>query len=174
MLHHEELIKHQSKILSSDVRFDVSFRLTKIIDCKTKDYANKICDKLHRLKNAKFNNILIPKFDYSLEGVILTQEIEYIKGRKCGMTVKKYRDKIYKDLVEGDSDWTFDDFNFNNFIVVERLNKIYAIDFQSFNFLPSKEERKKLWDYNVRMNDTIYEYITRELPFRKKHDKHSN
>ncbi len=168
------MINYKSRLIPSLDKFDISFRLTKIIDCKTEEYAEMIVDKLSRLKNAKFDNILIPEFDYSLEGVILTQEIEYIKGRKCGMTVKKYRDKIYKDLVEGESDWTFNDFNFNNFIVVERLNKIYAVDFQSYNFTPSREERQKLWDNNVRMNNIIYEYITRELPFRKKYDKHSN
>ena len=168
------MIKHKSRVLPTLDKFDISFRLTKIIDCKTEEYAKILFDKLSRLKNAKFDNILIPEFDYSLDGVVVTQEIEYIKGRKCGMTIKKYRDKIYKDLVEGESDWTFNDFNFNNFIVVERLNKIYAVDFQSYNFIPSREERQKLWDNNVRMNNIIYEYITRELPFRKKYDKHSN
>ena len=142
--------------------------MTKIIDCKTEECAEILIDKLSRLKNAKFDNILIPEFDYSLDGVIVTQEIEYIKGEKCGMIKKKYRDKIYKDLVEGESDWTFNDFNFNNFIVVERLNKIYAIDFQSYNFIPSREERQKLWKNDVRLNDIVIEEMTRDLPFRKK------
>jgi len=142
--------------------------MTKIIDCKTEECAEILIDKLSRLKNAKFDNILIPEFDYNLDGVIVTQEIEYIKGEKCGMIKKKYRDKIYKDLVEGESDWTFNDFNFNNFIVVERLNKIYAIDFQSYNFIPSREERQKLWKNDVRLNDIVIEEMTRDLPFRKK------
>ena len=168
MLHNEDLIKHKTPIIPSLDKFDISFRLIKIIDCKTEEYAEMIVDKLSRLKNAKFDNILIPEFDYSLEGVILTQEIEYIKGRKCGMIKKRYRDKIYKDLVEGESDWTFNDFNFNNFIVVERLNKIYAIDFQSYNFMPSRQERQNLWEIKTRMNNMIYEEMTRDLPFRKK------
>ena len=162
------MIKYKSRILPSIDKFDISFHLTKVIDCKTKEYAEMIVDKLSRLKNAKFDNILIPEFDYNLEGVILTQEIEYIKGEKCGMIKKRYRDKIYKDLVEGDSDWTFNDYNFNNFIVVERLNKIYAIDFQSYNFMPSRQERKNLWETKVRMNNIIIEEMTRDLPFRKK------
>ena len=162
------MIKYKSRILPSIDKLDISFRLTKVIDCKTEEYAEILIDKLSRLKNAKFDNILIPEFDYSLDGVIVTQEIEYIKGEKCGMIKKRYRDKIYKDLVEGESDWTFNDFNFNNFIVVERLNKIYAIDFQSYNFMPSRQERKNLWETKVRMNNIIIEEMTRDLPFRKK------
>ena len=162
------MITHKSRVIPSLDKFDISFRLTKIIDCKTEEYAEMIVDKLSRLKNAKFDNILIPEFDYSLDGVIVTQDIEYIKGRKCGMTVKKYRDKIYKDLVDGESDWTFNDFNFNNFIVVERLNQIYAIDFQSYNFMPSRQERQNLWETKLRMNNIIIEEMTRDLPFRKK------
>tara|TARA_B100001093_G_scaffold399540_1_gene387014 strand:- start:4086 stop:4577 length:492 start_codon:yes stop_codon:yes gene_type:complete len=162
------MIKYKSRILPSIDKLDISFRLTKIIDCKTEEYAEILIDKLSRLKNAKFNNILIPEFDYSLDGVIVTQEIEYIKGDKCGMIKKRYRDKIYKDLVEGDSDWTFNDYNFNNFIVCDRLYKIYAIDFQSYNFMPSRQERKNLWETKVRMNNIIIEEMTRDLPFRKK------
>ena len=162
------MIIHKSRVISSLDKVDISFRMTKIIDCKTEECAEILIDKLSRLKNAKFDNILIPEFDYDLEGVIVTQEIEYIKGEKCGMIKKKYRDKIYKDLVEGESDWTFNDFNFNNFIVVERLNKIYAIDFQSYNFIPSREERQKLWKNDVRLNDIVIEEMTRDLPFRKK------
>ena len=162
------MINYKSRVLPSLDKFDISFRLTKIIDCETEECAEILIDKLSRLKNAKFDNILIPEFDYSLDGVIVTQEIEYIKGEKCGMIKKRYRDKIYKDLVEGESDWTFNDFNFNNFIVVERLNKIYAIDFQSYNFMPSRQERKNLWETKVRMNNIIIEEMTRDLPFRKK------
>ena len=162
------MIIHKSRVISSLDKVDISFRMTKIIDCKTEECAEILIDKLSRLKNAKFDNILVPEFDYNLEGVILTQEIEYIKGDKCGMIKKRYRDKIYKDLVEGESDWTFNDFNFNNFIVVERLNKIYAIDFQSYNFIPSREERQKLWKNDVRLNDIVIEEMTRDLPFRKK------
>ncbi len=104
-------------------------------------------DKLERLKNEKFEKILIPEFEYEVEGNILTQRVEYIKGRQCGMTVKKYRDKIYKEFVERDSDWTFCDFKYDNFIVVNGIDKdkIYAIDFQSYNYLPSRKERLDLW-----------------------------
>ncbi len=162
------MINYKSRVIPSLDKFDITFRLTKIIDCKTEEYAEMIIDKLSRLKNAKFDNIQIPEFDYNLEGVILTQEIEYIKGDKCGMIKKRYRDKIYKDLVEGDSDWTFNDYNFNNFIVCDRLNKIYAIDFQSYNFMPSRQERKNLWENEIRMNNIKIEDMTRDLPFRKK------
>ena len=70
------MIKYKSRVIPSLDKFDISFHMTKIIDCKTEEYAEMIVDKLSRLKNAKFDNILIPEFDYSLEGVILTQEVE--------------------------------------------------------------------------------------------------
>ena len=55
------MIKYKSRILPSIDKLDISFRLTKIIDCKTEEYAEILIDKLSRLKNAKFNNILIPE-----------------------------------------------------------------------------------------------------------------
>ena len=140
----------------------------------TKEHTSMMVDKLERLKNEKFEKILIPEFEYEVEGNILTQRVEYIKGRKCGMTVKKYRDKIYQDLIERDSDWTFCDFNYDNFIVIEGEDKIYAIDFQSYNYLPSRKERLDLWEEDLETNNLVLEYITRELPFRKRNDKHNN
>ena len=89
-----------------------------------------------------------------------------------GMTVEKYRSWIYKDLVERDSDWTFCDYYYDNFIVLDTENKIYAIDFQSYNYMPSKDDRKKIWGRHSNINNTVLEYITRELPFRK-NDKHN-
>ena len=106
-------MKHKSRIHPS-LDLDISFQFTKIIDCMTKEHTSMMVDKLERLKNEKFEKILIPEFEYEVEGNILTQRVEYIKGRKCGMTVKKYRDKIYQDLIERDSDWTFCDFNYDN------------------------------------------------------------
>ena len=58
------MINYKSRLIPSLDKFDISFRLTKIIDCKTEEYAEMIVDKLSRLKNAKFDNILIPEFDY--------------------------------------------------------------------------------------------------------------
>jgi len=172
LLYNEELVKHKSRINPS-LDLDISFQFTKVIDCKTDEYAEMMVEKLDRLKGEKFDKILIPKFEYSLNGTVLTQKVEYIKGRKCGMTVKKYRDKIYKDLIERDNDWTFCDYNFDNFIVIEKEDKIYAIDFQSYNYMPSKDKRLELWREDLETNNLVLEYITRELPFRR-NDKHSN
>ena len=171
------VLKQKTRIHPS-LDLDISFEFTKIIDCMTKEHTSMMVDKLERLKNEKFEKILIPEFEYEVEGNILTQRVEYIKGRQCGMTVKKYRDKIYKEFVERDSDWTFCDFKYDNFIVVNGIDKdkIYAIDFQSYNYLPSRKERLDLWEEYLETNNLVLEYITRELPFRKrkKNDKHNN
>ena len=166
-------MKHKSRIHPS-LDLDISFQFTKIIDCMTKEHTSMMVDKLERLKNEKFEKILIPEFEYEVEGNILTQRVEYIKGRKCGMTVKKHRDKIYQEFIERDSDWTFCDFNYDNFIVIEGEDKIYAIDFQSYNYLPSRKGRLDLWEEDLETNNLVLEYITRELPFRKRNDKHNN
>jgi len=164
-------MKHKSRI-NSLLTLDISFEFIKTIDCITDDNTKIMIEKLERLKEEKFERILIPQFEYEVNGNILTQRVEYIKGRKMGMTVEKYRSWIYKDLVERDSDWTFCDYYYDNFIVLDSENKIYAIDFQSYNYMPSKDDRRKIWDRHSTINNTVLEYITRELPFRK-NDKHN-
>ena len=166
MLHNEDLIKFKSKINSS-LTLNISFEFTKTIDCITEDNTKIMVEKLERLKEEKFKRILIPQFEYEVNGNILIQKVEYIKGRKMGMTVEKYRNWIYKDLVERDDDWTFCDYYYDNFIVLDSENKIYAIDFQSYNYMPSKDDRRKIWDKHSDINNTLFEYITRDLPFRK-------
>ena len=77
-------MKHKSRIHPS-LDLDISFQFTKIIDCMTKEHTSMMVDKLERLKNVNFEKILIPEFEYEVEDNVLTQRVEYIKGRKCGM-----------------------------------------------------------------------------------------
>ena len=81
MLHNENLVKHKSRI-NSLLTLDISFEFTKTIDCITDDNTKIMIEKLERLKEEKFEKILIPQFEYKVEGNILTQRVEYIKGRK--------------------------------------------------------------------------------------------
>ena len=157
----------QKTRINPSLDLDISFQFTKTIDCITEENTAMMVDKLERLKKEKFERILIPQFEYEVEDNIIIQKVEYIKGRKMGMTVEKYRNWIYQDLVERDSDWTFCDYYYDNFIVLDAENKIYAVDFQSYDYMPSKDDRRKIWDRHSDTNNTLFEYITRELPFRK-------
>tara|TARA_Y100001938_G_C7982200_1_gene374994 strand:- start:89 stop:604 length:516 start_codon:yes stop_codon:yes gene_type:complete len=157
----------QKTRINPSLDLDISFQFTKTIDCITEENTEMMVDKLERLKKEKFERILIPQFEYEVEDNIIIQKVEYIKGRKMGMTVEKYRNWIYQDLVERDSDWTFCDYYYDNFIVLDAENKIYAVDFQSYDYMPSKDDRRKIWDRHSDTNNTLFEYITRELPFRK-------
>ncbi len=157
----------QKTRINPSLELDISFQFTKTIDCITEENTAMMVDKLERLKKEKFERILIPQFEYEVEDNIIIQKVEYIKGRKMGMTVEKYRNWIYKDLVERDNDWTFCDYYYDNFIVLDGENKIYAVDFQSYDYMPSKDDRRKIWDRHSDTNNILFEYITRELPFRK-------
>ena len=64
-------MKHKSRIYPS-LDLDISYQFTKVIDCKTDEYAEMMVEKLDRLKGEKFDKILIPKFEYSLNGTVLT------------------------------------------------------------------------------------------------------
>ena len=159
-------MKQKSRISGYDL--DISFRITKTIDCMTDDHTQIMIERLERLKNEKFDYILLPNFEYEVVGNLITQRIEFIKGRRIGMCEERYRKKIYHDMVERSNHWTFCDFGFDNFIVLEgEKPKIYAIDFQSYNYMPSLEERKKIWYEDIKINNIVLELMTRDMPFRR-------
>ena len=87
----------QKTRINPSLDLDISFQFTKTIDCITEENTSMMVDKLERLKKEKFERILIPQFEYEVEDNIIIQKVEYIKGRKMGMTVEKYRNWIYKD-----------------------------------------------------------------------------
>lgn len=159
-------MKHKSRVYPF-LDLDISYQFTKTIHCNTSEHVSMIVEKLDRIKEDNFGKIKIPEFDYKVSDRTVIQTVEYIKGRKCAMLVKKYRDRIYNELVEKDREWTFCDFNYDNFIVLEKEDLIYAIDFQSYSFIPNKNKRKELWREDLETNNLVLEYITRELPFRK-------
>ena len=64
--------------------------------------------------------------------------------------------------------------NYKQIIISLVILLILFIGFQSYNYLPSRKERLDLWEEDLETNNLVLEYITRELPFRKRNDKHNN
>lgn len=122
-----------------------SFRLSKTIHCKTLENKNAMVEKLDRLKEEDFNRVLIPDFDYDVVDNTVTYDVDFIKGIGIGTLIPKYADIVYEDVVKRQSDWIFFDLATANFIVEYKTEKIYAIDFQSYAFIPDKNERESKW-----------------------------
>lgn len=122
-----------------------SFTLTKQFDCFNEDNLNLMIDKLERLKNENFNRIHIPDFEYKVDGNIITYDTVFIKGYGIGTLIPKFADIIYEDILKRKSDWTFTDYGMSNFIVEYKTDKIYAVDLQSYNYVPDIEYRESIW-----------------------------
>ena len=122
-----------------------SFTLTKQFDCFNEDNLNLMIDKLERLKTENFNRIHIPDFEYKVDGNIITYDTVFIKGYGIGTLIPKFADIIYEDIVKRKSDWTFTDYGMPNFIVEYKTDKIYSVDFQSYNYVPDREYRESTW-----------------------------
>ena len=62
-----------------------------------------------------------------------------------GTFIPDFANIVYEDVVLRDSDWTFDDYGMSNFIVEHNTNKIFAVDFQSYNYIPDRNHRESSW-----------------------------
>lgn len=139
---------------------ETSFGLTKRVKFQTESKAIQFIKNLEHLKTDSFGSISIPDFGYERSGTTVTQFVEFIKGRPEGMLVKKYRDKIYEDIVCKQGEYTFCDFNYENFLV--KKDRIYAIDFQSYGKYPLND-RYWAWSADNIQNKKVLDYMTREL-----------
>ena len=126
---------------------EASFELIKSIDCYTPENRDRMVEKLDRLKEEDFNRVLIPDFDYRVDGNIVTYNVDFIKGYGVGTFIPKFADIVYEDVVARESDWTFGDYHMVNFIVEYKTDKLYAIDFQSYSYLSDREYREFAWKY---------------------------
>ena len=124
------------------IHLNASYVLTKRFECN--DYVDVVVEKLERLKTEDFNRVLIPEFEYTVNGKIVEYSVSFIKGYPTGCL--SYPDIIYEDIIKRDSPWTFTDLHSVNFIVETKTKKIYAVDFQSYEFRPNPIERERLWE----------------------------
>lgn len=117
------------------------FTLTKVIEYQTVDCAKIVFDNLSRLKSENFNRVLIPDYQYSIEDNIITIISDYVKGFYCSKP-----NIVIEDIVNHKSDYTFDDYHRQNYIVCDNTNKIYMVDLESYCYFPSVEERMLMFN----------------------------
>ena len=132
-------------------RVEGYYHLDKTVVCDSDEIARGIVEKLDRLQKEDFNKIHIPKFDYYAMDNAIRYRVEFIKGAPLG-TVSKFKGDIYEDVVERESDWTFDDYGYGNFVVEWKTLKIYAVDFTSYRYMPDREERRRKWEQYTEKN----------------------
>ena len=139
---------YNSRIYSPNKEVSVltaSFTLVKQFDCYTKENLDLMVDKLDRLKNEDFNRIHIPDFKYRVEGNTISYDTAFVKGYGVGTLIPDFSNIVYEDIVQRDSDWTFTDYGMPNFIVEYKTDRIFAVDFQSYNYVPDRKYRESLW-----------------------------
>lgn len=138
----------------------IKFKLTKTIECRSLEQRNILVEKLERLKTENFNRIRLPKFDFTVSENTVVQNMQFIKGQPFGTLISPHQEIVYEDIVLKDSDWTFLDYNTLNFPVERKIDKIYAIDFQSYSYCPDIDERKKLWALRSELHKEILSQIS--------------
>ena len=132
-------------------RVEGYYHLDKTVVCDSDEIARGVVEKLDRLQKEDFNRIHIPKFDYYAMDNAVRYRVEFIKGYSLG-TISRFKDIIYEDVVNRESDWTFDDYGLANFVIEWKTDKIYAVDFTSYRYYPDKEERRNSWDRYTEKN----------------------
>jgi len=104
----------------------------------TEDEAIHIENNLIELKDAKFDFVNIPYFEFTRNANDLKIECEFIKGY-----YSLEMNEIYEDLVS--KEWTFSDVSPWNFIQCNKTQKTYVIDIDSFQYCPFPRIRNFFW-----------------------------
>ncbi len=127
------------------VNLGLSLGLKKVINCKNDKYTKVVKEKLERLKKEDFNRVKIPDFEWTVNGNIITLDVEFIKGY-YSPTTKEEANILYEDIVLHDSDWTFKEYALTNYLRENGTNQIYAIDFLGYCYIPDRERRIQSWN----------------------------
>ena len=139
---------------------NTSFKLIKNIRFNNDREIQEMIHKLDLLKTEKFNRVLIPDFNYSIRDNFLIYNVDYIKGYPLGTATEPFMSIVKEDVVERDSDWTFSDYHMTNFIVEAQTDKLYAVDFQSFSYIPDKNLRREIWNNCQQTHQQIFKGIS--------------
>ena len=142
----------------SSFHASASFDLKKVIKFSNLNERDLFIEKLQRLQGENFNRVHIPNFTFTYDDDTVTQYVQFIKGTPFGTITHPYNQIVYQDVVLKNSDWTFLDYNTQNFIVESDTNKIYAIDFQSYAMLKDVKERKKIWQKNIEFQKNLLKF----------------
>lgn len=130
-----------------------SFTMIKTVRFPVKLNKDLIHKKYHLLQNLNFNRVHIPHFSYVIKDYEIIYYVEYIKGTQLNPLSYMLREKsIYEDLVDNDKEWGFHDLHPEDFIVEDNTNKLYLVDFESFEEMTFEE---KVNDYNKNIKNIL-------------------
>ena len=114
--------------------------ICKTITYQRKEQLRRVVLAMHKLKSENFSGIKIPLFDFETDGMMLRYYAQYVKG----IPISKWElMTLYDELVERDSDFSFTDYSFGNFI--KNDDGIWAVDLNSYSETPMTI-RKDLWN----------------------------
>ena len=114
--------------------------ICKTITYQRKEQLRRVVLAMHKLKSENFSSIKIPLFDFETDGMMLRYYAQYVKG----IPISKWElMTLYDELVERDSDFSFTDYSFGNFI--KNDDGIWAVDLNSYSETPMTM-RKDLWN----------------------------
>ena len=114
--------------------------ICKTITYQRKEQLRRVVLAMHKLKSENFSSIKIPLFDFETDGMMLRYYAQYVKG----IPISKWElMTLYDELVERDSDHSFTDYSFGNFI--KNDDGIWAVDLNSYSETPMTM-RKDLWN----------------------------
>lgn len=107
-------------------------RITSYRFIKTTTYPDEIVAQhrawqLDLLRKAEFDWLCIPDFEYRVDGDTLEIESDFIKGWYCGDPFS-----LYRDVVNRNHPFTFQDPNPSNFITCKKTQRTFAIDLDSY------------------------------------------
>lgn len=134
----------------------VSFQFIKTIEYPEylDDFAEE--EKLNLLRSMDFGRIHIPNFTYRIDYNVIKFNIDFIKGcqlcrrevcrcKHCRHDYASYWSQvIYEDLVDNDNPYGFHDIGPEQFICEIDTEKLYLVDFESFQPM-TLEEKKQAW-----------------------------
>lgn len=114
--------------------------ICKTITYQRKEQLRRVVLAMHKLKSENFSSIKIPLFDFETDGMMLRYYAQYVKG----IPISKWElMTLYDELVERDSDFSFTDYSFGNFI--KNDDGIWAVDLNSYSETPVTI-RRDLWN----------------------------
>ena len=135
-------MKWYSRFASIDYGDRSSFSFVKTIKFADKLLKRHVDEKYKTLQNLNFNRVHIPEFSYEVTEHELIHHVEFIKGKQLNpISFMHYERLIYEDLVNNKKEWGFHDLNPEDFISEDNTEKLYLVDFESFEKMTLKEKK---------------------------------
>jgi len=130
-----------------------SFTLIKTVRFPVKLNKDLIDKKYGTLQGFGFDKVHIPNFSYEVTKHEIVYHIEFIKGTQLNpISFMNHKKIIYENLVDNDKEWGFHDLHPEDFIVEDNTNKLYLVDFESFEKMTFEE---KVNDYNKNIKNIL-------------------